>query len=135
MVKRTTKRERREARGLWGVACQEFGTAYVARTGRNTNYHLALRLASALRMAPWHWYAEVPRPPWHRKHPAFPFMVEAWTEHGQIRWTRMDTLAWYTEPMMVAFIDHDSGEVAFASPGADGGLLEPKGGTDVGSVV
>lgn len=109
-MKRTTKAERRRARRAWPWACQEFGTAWAVRVGRNGNHHLPLRVASALRVAPWHLFAEVPRPPRHGKYPVVGIMTESWPQAARVRWTRKDTYAWYVEEAVMIIDETEDGD-------------------------
>lgn len=108
-MKRTTKTERRRARRMWPGACQEFGTAYAARVGREKLHHLPLRVASALRVAPWHLFDGVPRSPGHRKYPVVGVMTESWPQAERVRWTRLDTKQWYVDEatIMIEEIDDE----------------------------
>jgi hypothetical protein len=107
-MKRTTKTERRRARRAWGGACQEFGTAWAARVGRDRNHHLPLRVASALRIAPWHLFDGVPKPPGGRRYPVVAILTESWPQAARVRWTRRDTYAWYVEEATMIIHDEDT---------------------------
>lgn len=106
-MKRTTKTERRRARRAWPWACHEFGTAWAVRVGRNENHHVALRVASALRVAPWHLFDKVPKPPGHHRYPVVAILTESWPQAARVRWMRKDTHAWYVEE--ATMIIHEEG--------------------------
>lgn len=106
-MKRTTKAERRRARRAWGGACQEFGTAWAARVGREKRHHLPLRVASALRIAPWHLFDGVPKPPGDRRYPVVAIATESWPQAARMRWTRMDTKRWYVEEATILIDETD----------------------------
>jgi hypothetical protein len=110
-VKRTTKAERRRARRDWRGACQEFGTAWAARVGRNREHHLPLRVASALRLAPWHLFEGVPVPRHPGRHRPVPVAVESWPDHYRMRWTRLDTKAWYVDEVLIVINVEGSDEM------------------------
>jgi hypothetical protein len=104
-VKRTTKTERRRARRNWPGACQDFGTAWAARLGRQERHHLPLRVASALRVAPWLLFEGVPKPAGVRRYPVVAVATESWPQARRVRWTRMDTMAWYVDEATIVIED------------------------------
>lgn len=112
---RTGKVERRRARRAWPQACQQWGTAYIARIARDRSTHLRLAICQALDVPP---YVMMPTVASRGKAVGLlpPILVETWHHSGQVqraRWMRADTGAFYmaSMPVEVRVEDDDEGEM------------------------